>query len=254
MPNNILEVKNLKKVYGKGKKATQALGGISFDVAEGEIFGILGPNGAGKSTTLHILIGLLTPSSGSVQIFGKNFFEHEEEIKTKMNIATAYAELAQNLTVYQNLKVFAHLYGVKDYKNKIENLLEQFQIMDLKNERIDRLSAGQKTRINLCKSLINDPEFLLLDEPTASLDPAIAAHVRTMFREIQKERKLTIIFTSHNMPEVEQMCDRVALLNKGSIYKIDTPKNLQKFLEVPSMEEVFIKLASGDLTNEEHND
>ncbi|MDP9249107.1 MAG: ABC transporter ATP-binding protein [bacterium] len=254
METKILEVKNLKKVYNKGKTSTQALADISFDVTEGEIFGILGPNGAGKSTTLHILIGLLTPSSGSVKIFGKNFFEHEEEIKTKMNIATAYAELAQNLTVYQNLKVFAHLYGVKNYKKKIEDLLEQFQITDLRDERIDRLSAGQKTRINLCKSLINDPEFLLLDEPTASLDPAIAAHVRAMFLEIQKKRKLTIIFTSHNMPEVEQMCDRVALLNKGKIYKIDTPKNLQKFLEVPTMEEVFIKLASGDLTNEEHND
>lgn len=250
----ILEVQNLRKVYKKGRVSTEALRGISFDVKEGEIFGILGPNGAGKSTTLHILIGLLTPSSGSVSIFGKNFFEHEEEIKSKMNIATAYAELAQNLTVYQNLKVFAHLYGVKNYRTKIEGLLEQFQITDLRDERIDRLSAGQKTRINLCKSLINDPEFLLLDEPTASLDPAIAAHVRSMFVEIQKKRRLTIIFTSHNMPEVEQMCDRVALLNKGRIYKIDTPENLQKFLEVPSMEEVFIKLASGDLTNEEHND
>jgi ABC-2 type transport system ATP-binding protein len=247
MPKNILEVENLKKVYGSGKDLTWAVKGINFSVSEGEIFGLLGPNGAGKSTTLNILIGLLTPTSGTVKIFGKNFFENEEEIKNKMNIATAYAELAQNLTVYQNLKVFAFLYGIKNYKSKIEYLLEQFQITDLKKQRIDSLSAGQRTRVNLCKSLINDPEFLLLDEPTASLDPVMAAHVRTMLLNIQKERKLTIIFTSHNMPEVEQMCDRVALLNKGEIYKIDTPENLQKFLEVPSMEEVFIKLASGDL-------
>ena len=246
MPDNVIEVQNLKKVYSSKKNAVFALKGIDFKVEEGEIFGILGPNGAGKSTTLNILIGLLTPTSGTVKIFGKNFFEHEEEIKNKMNIATAYAELAQNLTVYQNLKVFAFLYGIKNYKNKIEELLSQFQITDLKNKRIDSLSAGQKTRINLCKSLINDPELLLLDEPTASLDPAMALHVRNMLREIQKNRKLTIIFTSHNMPEVEQMCDRVALLYKGEIYKIDTPQNLQKFLEVPSMEEVFIKLASGD--------
>lgn len=244
MAQNVIEVENLKKIYNRN---TPALKGISFSVEEGEIFGILGPNGAGKSTTLNILIGLLSPTSGKVRIFGQNFFEHEEEIKTKMNIATAYADLAQNLTVYQNLKVFAFLYGVKNYKNKIETLLQQFQIIELKNERIDSLSAGQKTRVNLCKSLINDPEFLLLDEPTASLDPAIAAHVREMLLQIQKERKLTIIFTSHNMPEVEQMCDRVALLHKGEIFKIDTPENLQKFLEVPTMEEVFIKLASGDL-------
>ncbi len=247
MPKNILEVENLKKVYGSKKDLAFALKGIDFSVFEGEIFGLLGPNGAGKSTTLNILIGLLTPTSGTVKIFGKDFFENEEETKNKMNIATAYAELAQNLTVYQNLKVFAFLYGIKNYKSKIENLLEQFQITDLKKQRIDSLSAGQRTRVNLCKSLINDPEFLLLDEPTASLDPVMAAHVRTMLLNIQKERKLTIIFTSHNMPEVEQMCDRVALLNKGKIYKIDTPENLQKFLEVPSMEEVFIKLASGDL-------
>ena len=250
----ILEVDNLQKKYGRGKKTDMALKGISFKVEEGEIFGLLGPNGAGKSTTLNILIGLLTPTSGSVSIFGKNFFEHEEEIKNKMNIATAYAELAQNLTVYQNLKVFAALYGVEKPKEKIDTLLEQFQITYMKHQRIDSLSAGQKTRVNLCKSLINDPEFLLLDEPTASLDPAIAAHVRSMFLDIQKKRKLTIIFTSHNMPEVEQMCDRVALLDRGRIYKIDTPENLQRFLEVPTMEEVFIKLASGDLADKESND
>lgn len=244
MAKSIIEVKNLKKIYGKN---TLALKGIDFHVSEGEIFGILGPNGAGKSTTLNILIGLLSPTSGSVEIFGLDFFKNEEEIKNKMNIATAYADLAQNLTVYKNLKVFALLYGIKDYKNKIESLLVQFQISELRNKRLDSLSAGQKTRVNLCKSLINDPELLLLDEPTASLDPAIAAHVREMLLNIQRERKLTIIFTSHNMPEVEQMCRRVALLDKGEIYKIDTPKNLQEFLEVPSMEEVFLKLAKGEL-------
>ena len=167
-----------------------------------------------------------------------------------MNIATAYADLAGNLTVYKNLKVFALLYGVKNSKEKIEELLSKFQISDLRDKLIVDLSAGQKTRVNLCKSLINDPELLLLDEPTASLDPAIAKHVREMLLEIQKTRKLTIIFTSHNMPEVEQMCDRVALLHKGEIYKIDTPENLKKFLEVESMEEVFIKLAKGELEYE----
>ena len=247
MAINIIEVENLKKVYGSKKDPVFALKGINFKVEEGEIFGILGPNGAGKSTTLNILIGLLSPTSGTVKIFGKNFFKNEEEIKNRINIATAYADLASSLTVYKNLKVFALLYGVKNYRNKIENLLRQFEIIELRNQKINDLSAGQKTRVNLCKSLINDPEFLLLDEPTASLDPAIAAHVRNMLLQIQKQRKLTIIFTSHNMPEVEQMCNRVALLHKGEIYKIDTPQNLQKFLEVESMEEVFLKLAKGKL-------
>lgn len=247
----VVEVKDLKKVYGKGIRAVPALKGINFDIAEGEIFGILGPNGAGKSTTLNILIGLLSPSSGTVNVFSQNFFEHESELKNRMNIATAYADLAGNLSVYRNLKVFAKMYGVKNYKQKVNELLERFQITDLKKKFITDLSAGQKTRVNLCKSLINDPELLLLDEPTASLDPAIAAHVRDMLLQIQKERKLTIIFTSHNMIEVEDMCDRVALLHKGEIYKIDTPENLKKFLEVESMEEVFIKLAKGELGDEE---
>lgn len=244
MLQNILEVENLKKVYGKD---TVALKGINFAIKEGEIFGILGPNGAGKSTTLNILIGLLSPTSGKVSIFGQNFFEHESEIKNRMNIATAYANLAYNLTVYKNLKVFALLYGVKNPKNKIEELLIKFQISDLKNKLIVDLSDGEKTRVNLCKSLINDPELLLLDEPTASLDPAIAKHVREMLLDIQKKKKLTVVFTSHNMLEVEQMCNRIALLHKGEIFKIDTAGNLKEFLEVPTMEEVFIKLAKGEL-------
>ncbi len=250
MQKNILEVESLRKIYGKGNDATLALREISFKVPEGEIFGILGANGAGKSTTLNILIGLLSPTSGKISIFGQNFFENESEIKNRMNIATAYADLAGNLTVYRNLKVFALMYGVKDHKKKIAELMEMFQITDLKHKVITDLSAGQKTRVNLCKSLINDPDLLLLDEPTASLDPAIAAHVRTMLLDIQKKRKLTVIFTSHNMLEVEQMCNRVALLHKGEIYKIDTPENLKRFLEVSTMEEVFIKLAKGELQYE----
>ena len=168
-----------------------------------------------------------------------------------MNIATAYADLTSNLSVYRNLEsVRAHVRH-QEFENKICELLEKFQISELKNRLITDLSAGQKTRVNLCKSLINDPELLLLDEPTASLDPAIAKHVREMLLDIQKKRKLTIIFTSHNMLEVEQMCDQVALLHKGEIYKIDTPDNLKKFLEVESMEEVFIKLAKGELEYDE---
>lgn len=241
--DNIIEVKNLAKVYSA---KVHALRGISFEVRKGEIFGILGPNGAGKSTTLNIMIGLLTPTGGEIKIFNKDFFRHEEEIKNKMNIATAYADLGNNLTVYRNLRVYAGMYDVKNHKEKISNLLGEFGITHLRNKWFGDLSAGEKTRVNLCKALINDPEILLLDEPTASLDPSIAAHARELLLDLKKTRNLTIIFTSHNMPEVEQMCDRVALLHKGRIYKIDTPANLIKFLQVPSMEEVFIKLAKGE--------
>ena len=243
MAENILEVKNLKKTYPSG---TEALRGIDFAVKRGEIFGMLGPNGAGKSTTLNILIGLLSASSGSVRVFGKNFFKNESETKERMNIATAYADLAGNLTVKQNLKIFAIMYGVKNYEDKISSLCAQFDIKHILKSRFGELSAGQKTRVNLCKSLINDPEVLLLDEPTASLDPAIAARVRELLLDLQKKHRRTILFTSHNMREVEEMCDRVALLHKGRIYEIDTPEALIRDHDLPGLEEIFINLAKGE--------
>lgn len=246
MSDATVEVIDLKKIYSPWRNPVNALKGVSFSIAKGEVFGILGANGAGKSTTLNILIGLLTPTSGEVKIFGKDFLRYEEDIKSRMNIATAYADLGNNLTIYRNLKVYALMYGLKDYEKKIKDLMQQFGIAHLRSKWFGDLSAGEKTRVNLCKSLINDPELLLLDEPTASLDPSIAARVRELLLELQKKRKLTIIITSHNMLEVEQMCDRVALLDKGQIYRIDTPVNLQKFLKVPSMEEVFLKLAQGE--------
>ena len=243
MAENILEVKNLKKTYPSG---TEALRGIDFAVKRGEIFGMLGPNGAGKSTTLNILIGLLSASSGSVRVFGKNFFKNESEAKEHMNIATAHADLAGNLTVKQNLKIFAIMYGVKNYEDKISSLCAQFDIKHILKSRFGELSAGQKTRVNLCKSLINDPEVLLLDEPTASLDPAIAARVRELLLDLQKKHRRTILFTSHNMREVEEMCDRVALLHKGRIYEIDTPEALIRDHDLPGLEEIFINLAKGE--------
>jgi ABC-2 type transport system ATP-binding protein len=246
MPENIIEVKNLKKTYSPKKNPVHALRGISFEVKKGEIFGILGVNGAGKSTTLNILIGLLSASSGSVKIFGRNFLGNETAIKQKMNIATAYADLANNLTIYRNLKIYALMYGVANYQEKILGLMHKFGIFHLRNKWFGDLSAGEKTRVNLCKGLVNSPELLLLDEPTASLDPSIAAHVRKLLLELQHREKLTILLSSHNMPEVEQMCDRVALLHNGEIYRIDTPENLIKFLKVPSMEQVFLKLAEGE--------
>lgn len=236
----------MRKVYDARKGPIVALHGASFSVKKGEIFGILGVNGAGKSTLLNILIGVLTATSGSVRIFDKDFFKNEEAIKQRMNIATAYADLASSLSVYRNLKVFSMLYGVKDYDKRIGELLELFGIVSLKNQRFDALSAGQRTRVNLCKGLLNEPEILLLDEPTASLDPSSAAQTREILLRLQREQKTTILLTSHNMNEVEYMCDRVALLHRGEIYRIDAPEDLIKFLKVPSMEHVFLKLAQGE--------
>ena len=244
---DIVEVKNLKKTYSPRKDAIHALKGVSFSVRKGEVFGLLGVNGAGKSTTLNILIGLLTPTSGSVKIFGTDFFRNQEAAKNRMNIATAYADLANNLTVYRNLKIYAVMYGVRDRDAKIAELLEKFGVAHLRNKWFGDLSAGEKTRVNLCKSLINDPEVLLLDEPTASLDPSIAAHTRELLQTLQKRKKMTIVFTSHNMVEVEQMCDRVALLHKGEIYMIDSPANLVRHHKAPDLEDVFIKLAKGEV-------
>ena len=246
MEENIIEVKDLKKTYSPKKNPVHALKGVSFSVAKGEIFGILGVNGAGKSTALNILIGLLSATSGSVKIFGEDFFKHQNAIKQRMNIATAYADLANNLTVYRNLKIFALMYGISNYDQKITELMNKFGIFYLRDKWFGDLSAGEKTRVNLCKGLVNSPELLLLDEPTASLDPSISSHVRQLLLDMQRKEKLTVILCSHNMPEVEQMCDRVALLDKGEIYRIDTPENLIKFLKVPSMEQVFMKLAQGE--------
>lgn len=247
MNQNIIEVRNLKKIYNPRKNPIEALKGISFDVRKGEIFGLLGVNGAGKSTTLNILIGVLTASGGSVKIFGMDFFKNEEEIKQRMNIATAYADLAGSLTVQKNLQIYAIMYHVPNYPKKIIGLAQRFEISHLLKKKFVELSAGQKTRVNLCKSLINDPEILLLDEPTASLDPSIAAHTRDLLLSLQKQQKLTIVVTSHNMDEVEQVCDQVALLDKGHIYMIDTPANLMKHHDAPSLEELFIRLARGEL-------
>lgn len=236
----VVEVREITKQYpGSGK---QALRGVSFDVAKGELFGVLGVNGAGKSTLLNILIGLVSATSGSINIFGKDFFA-DPELRQRMNIATAYADLAGNLTVFQNLMIYARMYNVTNPKDRIVALLEEFRVTDLAGQRFDQLSAGQKTRVNLCKGFINEPELLLLDEPTASLDPSTAALVRTIIRHHQKSRNMTVILTSHNMHEVEAMCDRVALLQGGHIYRVDKPSALIEYLHVSNMEEVFLKLA-----------
>lgn len=233
---DVIRVSNLWKTYqGRGmftkSPDTTALKGVDFSIREGEIFGLLGPNGAGKSTLIHILIGLISYDKGKVEIFGKNLRTHNEWIRNQMNVATAYAQLPAALTVEQNLNIFAMMYDVKDRKRKIDEVIGITDAENLRKKKVGQLSAGQKTKINLCKALINDPKLILLDEPTASLDPDVSAHIRNQLKIIQKKRGMTILFTSHNMSEVAEMCDRVAFLSGGKIHSVGTPQNLTKIIQ-----------------------
>lgn len=217
-------VENLTKSYKTEGKLIEAVKGISFKVKKGEIFGLLGPNGAGKTTTINMLTGILSPDSGKILFFGK---EPSEETQNKINTSTAYNALNGILSVEQNLKVYAKMYNVKHAQEKINDLLARFQINDIKDRHVFDLSSGQKTRVNLCKCLINDPEIIFLDEATAGLDPHIASEVR---KEI-KALDATVLYTSHIMYEVEELCSRIAFLHQGKIMKIDTPEGIKKMIK-----------------------
>ncbi|MEK6984449.1 MAG: ABC transporter ATP-binding protein [Nanoarchaeota archaeon] len=235
----VIEVKNLKKSYGK----TEALRGISFNVQKGEIFGLLGPNGAGKTTAIDILAGLLIKDSGEVKIFGKE----PEEAKQETNIVSSLSWLTGIMSVYENLKVYGMLYGVSNLDHKINELMNLFEIANLKNVRYHRLSAGQQTRVNLCKGLINHPKVLLLDECTVGLDPHLADKTRKIIKSLKKDT--AILFTSHNMHEIEQLCDRIAFLQQGKIIWTGTSKKLKEIHKKKTLEEVFIKLAREEHEN-----
>jgi ABC-2 type transport system ATP-binding protein len=222
----LLEIRDLRKRYG----AIEALKGVSLDVERGEFFGLLGPNGAGKSTTINILLGLILPDSGSIRIFSQDFATQQVEIRRRMNVAAAFTSLSGVLTVHENLKVYGHIYGVSNLAAKISELLERFEITDLAHRKLQHLSSGQHTRVTLCKGLINDPDLLLLDECTLGLDPDIAKKTRRALQEFQREKQTTILFTSHNMNEVEELCGRIAFLSKGEILRIDTATRIRSLI------------------------
>lgn len=243
MENVILSVSHLTKDFDIStthfweriivrKEKFRAVNNISFTVKEGEILGLLGPNGAGKTTTIDMILGLLTPTKGQIKVFGLDFENNREEILSQMNFSSAYNELPSQLTVGECLYVFGMLYKVFDLKKRIATLLSVFEIEDLQNTIFDKLSAGQKARVNLAKGFINRPKLILLDEPTASLDPDIADKVRQYLISSQEKFKTTVLFTSHNMAEVEEICDRVVFINHGKIVDEDTPENLAKKLKL----------------------
>jgi len=222
---NILEVKNLYKFY----KSFEALKGISFNLKHGETLGLLGPNGAGKTTTIQILLQLITPEKGVVNIFGKDAFKNREYVLQRMNFTSAYVHMFGALSVYENLKVFALLYGIKG-SEKINKLIKEFDAEDLRNKKAQTLSSGQLTRVMIIKALLNDPDLLLLDEPTSSLDPEMASKFREILKEVRKKRNISILYTSHNMAEIEEMCDRVIFLSHGEIVANDTPQKLTQII------------------------
>ncbi len=246
-PEVILEARDLSREFD----GVVALDRFSFKLKRGEVLGLLGANGAGKTTSMNMLLGLTTPTSGSIQAFGRDFFKNRVELLRRMNFSSAYTSLPGNLLVWQNLLVFAKIYGVPDHKKKITELLELFEISDLRKRVTGQLSAGESTRLNLCKALVNDPELLLLDEPTASLDPDIADKVRKTIRRVQSERQISILYTSHNMKDIEEVCDRVIFLHKGKIVAEGTPADIVSNSQQNSLEDVFIKIArSGEIEDE----
>lgn len=223
-----LSVSHLTKDFGREASLVRAVKDVSFEVKPGEIVGLLGPNGAGKTTTLQMLLGLTTPTSGEISYFGLSLADHREEILTRINHTSAYARLPWKLKVRESLEVTAMLYNVADRASRIKDLIEVFQAQDIYQKTFSDLSAGQKTRIMLLKAFINHPELVLLDEPTASLDPDIASQIRSYILTQQEKYQTTILITSHNMREVEELCDRVVFLHHGQVLAVDTPEGLAK--------------------------
>ncbi len=222
MNNHVLEVKNLSKKFGK----FIAVDNISFSLKEGEILGFLGPNGAGKTTTLHMLMDISDPTSGEISYFGKPLKKHREEIVKHINFSSTYIDLPWLFTVKEALNLFADLYEIPNKVKRIKKLCAEFELDHLMKKQFYMLSAGEKTRLLLAKAFINYPKVILLDEPTASLDPDIAVKIHAFLRKEREEYNTSILLTSHNMPEVEEMCDRVIVINHGKIIAEDTPENL----------------------------
>ena len=235
---NSIKVVNLKKTYG----TKEAVKNINFEIKENEIIGLLGPNGSGKTTTIGMILGLLKPTSGEVLINGIKIEEKPIEILQKINFISPYIELPKKLTVKQNLIVYGKLYSVKNLSEKIDYLVSKLRLENLLNRVTGELSSGQKNRISLAKAIINDPKVLLLDEPTASLDPEIGDFVRTFLENYKKEKKVSILLASHNMDEVTRLCSSIMMMKNGLIIDQGKPNDLIKKHGRKNLEEVFLKL------------
>jgi ABC-2 type transport system ATP-binding protein len=234
-----LRVEHLGKRYG----SVVAVDDVSFSVSQGEIVGLLGPNGAGKTSTISMILGVLEPSSGVIEIEGINLAKNRAQALGHANFAAVYATLPGNLTVYQNLRVFGLIYDVTDLAARIETLLDQFELQSLRQTKAGLLSSGEQTRVALAKAMLNRPRLLLLDEPTASLDPSGADRVRGQIRAMVAQSGCGILWTSHNMYEVAEVCDRVLFLSRGKVLLQGDPKTLPAEHGDATLEELFIRFA-----------
>lgn len=240
----VLEIVDLKKRY----RTLTAVDGISFSIREGEVVGLLGPNGAGKTTTISMLLGVLGPSGGSIRVDGLDLATHRTEVLRGMNFAAVYAQLPGNLTVVQNLRVFSLLYSLSRAPERVAAVIEEFDLVRFADTKVGLLSSGEQTRVSLAKALINEPRLLLLDEPTASLDPSTARTIRERILAYAHERQGAVLWTSHNMQEVEAVCDRVLFISHGKILLEGNPKTLAREYDKENLEELFITIAREPLT------
>ena len=235
-----IELKNLSKNYNN----ILAVKNISFKINKGSIVGLLGPNGCGKTTTIGMILGLIKPTSGTVFINGQNIENENNRTKIleKVNFISPYVELPKKLTVEENLKVYGKLYGVNNLKDKISDLMKQLNLLEFNKRKTGELSSGQKNRVSLAKALINDPEILLLDEPTASLDPDVGDYIRTYLESYAAKKGATILLASHNMNEVERLCNEVMMMKNGEIIDKGTCNDLIKKHGRKNLEETFLKI------------
>jgi ABC-2 type transport system ATP-binding protein len=243
----IIEVKNLTRKFGNGRSTFTAVNTVSFKADEGEIVGLLGPNGAGKTTIVQMILDLLRPTEGEITIFGLNHLQDHTKIMSQLNFSSTYVKMPGKLTVAENLYIFALLFDIKDAYKRVDEVLSLLGCLDLSKKRYSVLSSGQRTRVGLAKSLLNNPRLLLLDEPTASLDPDVADRLRELIKEVSRKQKTTVLFTSHNMAEVEELCDRVVFINHGRVVAQGSPLEVtQKILKEkntePDLGQVFLKI------------
>ena len=239
MAQPIVQVRNLTKRFGD----FCAVDDVSFDIQPGEILGVLGPNGAGKTTTIHMLLGLITPTSGSIQIFGLDLATHRETILRDVNFSSTYISMPFSLTVEENLKVIARLYGLTDIQQKIDAIIKHLDMQDIQTKLTRKLSSGQMSRLTLAKAILTEPKVLLLDEPTASLDPDITQKIKAFLKDYRRSENLSILYTSHNMREMEEMSDRIIFLQRGKIVAEGTASEIVSRFGQNDLEEVFLKLA-----------
>jgi ABC-2 type transport system ATP-binding protein len=239
MTSPIVEVRELTKRFGD----FPAVDGVSFDIRPGEILGLLGPNGAGKTTTIQMLLGLITPTSGSIRMFGLDLARHREAILQQINFSSSYVSMPYSLTVEENLWVVAKLYGLSEIPRRINEVVKRLEMDEFRTKIARKLSSGQMSRLTLAKSILTEPKVLFLDEPTASLDPDIAHKIRAFLKEVQETSGLTILYTSHNMREMEEMSDRIIFLQRGKIVAQGTASEIATRFGQSDLEEVFLKLA-----------